>query len=145
MSAPAAAGAPTLGDVGLALPVGRLPHLVHVRDLESFEGPILAQLARADGGATYVEKWCAFAQDGRSRSLLVRSDTRAISRYLAGQTTMLELLTLPNDGTGFIVDRGPSGAAAAQLVHVLDLPSSYLPSPLARHDISLRPLRPSPR
>lgn len=108
-----------------------------VRDLEEFEGPILSEL-RAEDGGVYLEKWCA--KDGELvRTLIVRTEPRAVAEYLAGRISLLSLLTVPSDGIGFIVDRSGDSTASVYLVHVPTLPSNYLPSSTARHDAMLRP------
>lgn len=114
-----------------------LPQLSRVRVLEEFEGPILSEL-RAEDGSRYLEKWCTL-QDGAVRSLVVRSEHRAIAEYLAGRITLLSLFTKPNADVGFLVDSVRGTRKLVQLVQVSSLPANYLPKPTAKHDESLRP------
>lgn len=119
----------------------RLPglpkRLTVARELEAFEGPILSEL-RAESGALYVEKWCA-RESSVERTLVVRSERRAIAEYLAGRLSMLDLLRIPNDGVGFIVDRDSDWVQAVYVVPIDSLPPKYLPEESAKHDPSLRP------
>jgi hypothetical protein len=52
---------------------------------------------------------------------------------------MLDLLTIPNDDAGFIIDRVRAETTSVRLVQVSTLPPKYLPKPSAKHDESLRP------
>jgi len=118
--------------------VAALPkRLVVTRELESFEGPILSEL-RAESGALYLEKWCA-REHSVERTLIVRSERRAIAEYLAGRLSMLDLLTIPNDGVGFIVDSDSGWVRSVYVVPIASLPGKYLPDKSAKHDVSLRP------
>jgi hypothetical protein len=116
---------------------GALPFLTHERDIEAHEGPILSEL-RSPGGALFVEKWCA-CQGDVVRTLVVRSDQRALAEYLVGRTALIELLTKPNNDVGFLVDRSVKEPRRVQLVQVSSLPSEYLPKPGAKHDVTMRP------
>lgn len=116
-----------------------LPDLAFVRDLEAFEGPILSEYVDADG-VPYLEKWCAYV-DGSVRFLVVRSHRVAISAYLDGGVSMLQLLTAPNDDRGWLVDRVGDEIVRVELrVRVSTLPPKYLPKPSAMHDPDLRPV-----
>jgi hypothetical protein len=122
----------------VGLKVNRPPRaLTLVRDLEVFEGPILSEYKSGDGGL-YLEKWCA-RDDELVRTLLVRTERRAVAMYLAGRTTMRALLTEQSDGIGFLLDRANGVLRSASLVMLDELPPKYLPTPSARHDESLRP------
>jgi hypothetical protein len=115
--------------------------LIHVRDLEAFEGPILSEF-QSKGGYTYVEKWCTYlGGDPRngSRTLIVPTEPEVITAYLDKEITMLELLTKRNNDVGFIVDRNGNTTTAVRQVRVSTLPASYLPKPECIHDDSLRP------
>lgn len=111
--------------------------LVFVRDLEEFEGPILSE-HRAEEGGLYLEKWCAH-DESVVRTLIVRTEQRAVAEYLAKRITMLALLTGPSDDVGFIVDWAGGKQQAVYMVRVSELPSKYLPKPNAFHNESLRP------
>lgn len=111
--------------------------LVFVRDLEEFDGPILSEY-RAEQGGLYLEKWCAH-DESIVRTLVVRTEQRAVAEYLAKRITMLTLLTGPSDDVGFIVDWADGKRQAVYMVRVSDLPPKYLPKPNAMHDESLRP------
>lgn len=108
-----------------------------MRELEAFEGPILSEL-RADGGGIYIEKWCA-REGGTTRTLVVRTEPRALAEYLARRVSMLDLLKGPSDGIGFLVDRDRGVEIAVYLVQVMALPERYLPAVDALHDVDLRP------
>jgi hypothetical protein len=113
-----------------------LPPLTHVRDLEEFEGPILSELAGEDG-SVWLEKWCA-CHNGEPRTLVVKSSRHSVDEYLDGRASMLDLLTIPNKNSGFLVDSSRHGLVVCE-VWVSELPESYLPKPSAMHNESLRP------
>ena len=118
--------------------ISRLPRdLECVRDLEEFDGPILTELKSAEG-SIYLEKWCA-REGGTVRTLVVRSELRAIAQYLAGRVTMRDLMVRHSDGVGFIVDKNADETKAVYVVLVAGLPAEYLPKDTAVHDASLRP------
>lgn len=119
--------------------LGQLPRALKVvRELEAFEGPILSELS-ADGGGSYLEKWCS-KDESKTRTLIVRTEQRAVVEYLAGRMTMLRLLMGPSDGVGFVVDRqNDDQIVAVYLQQLSQLPPGYLPKPTALHDSSLRP------
>lgn len=115
------------------------PNMVFVRDLEAFDGPILSEY-RGEQGGRYLEKWCARdSAAGITRTLVVRTEQRPVAEYLAGRLTMLELLTGPSDGVGFLIDRAGDEIRAVYLVALAGLPQKYLPKPTAKHDQTLRP------
>lgn len=117
----------------------RLPREVAlVRELESFEGPILSEYRAVRGSAQYIEKWCA-RSEGVNRILLVRTDQRAIAEYLGKRRTLFSLLTEPSDGVGYVVDRRQGETVAVYGVYLDELPAGYLPKPTVYHDEDLRP------
>jgi hypothetical protein len=124
---------PNIGQRTDRLPAG----LKLVRELEAFEGPILAEY-RAESRAVYVEKWCA-QENAVSRSVLVRSDQRTIAEFLGGRLPMLDLLKNRSDGIGFLIDRANLQTTAVWLVSIAELPRGYLPRPDRLHDESFRP------
>ncbi len=65
--------------------------------------PILSELRCTETGATYLEKWHS-RKEGRTCMLLVPSTPMAIAQYLSGGTSLLKLLTEPNDDAGFLVE-----------------------------------------
>lgn len=113
------------------------PTFERVRDLEEFDGPILTELRRIDRGGTYVEKWCA-RDDSTQRTIVTRTDTRAVAEYLAGRLSMLDLLTITSDDIGFLVDYRELDVKTS-LVVVSCLPGEYLPRSDVMHDPELRP------
>lgn len=115
-----------------------LPSMEFVRDLEAFDGPILTEYRSTTGSGRYLEKWCS-CEKGVTRTLIVRTEPRALAEYLDERLSMLELLTGPSDGVGFIVDRRGETVEQVYLVPLANLPPKYLPKPTARHDTSLRP------
>lgn len=111
--------------------------LHHVLDLEEFEGPLLSEL-RTEQGSYYLEKWCA-QDEGTTRTLIVRTELRMVAEYLAGRLGMLDLLMVPSDGAGFIVDRFSASTRGVYRVALEQLPKTYLPQENTFHDKSLRP------
>lgn len=125
----------TLPDLGTR--IHRLPEMELFQYLEWFEGPILSEL-RTSEGHLYVEKWCT--EDGDvTRSLIVRTEQRALAEYLGMRKTMWDLLRSASDGMGFLVDR--RGAKTVDQFHVelSTLPEDYFPDRDVMHDIGLRP------
>lgn len=127
-----------LPDLGPKLEGGLPRRLEFVRDLETFDGPILSEYRAIHGGAVYVEKWCA-REAGVSRFLLVRSERRAIAEFLGGRISMLRLLREASDGIGFLIDRKRDQPEDVQIVPLANLPRSYFPKPTRMHDEALRP------
>jgi hypothetical protein len=109
-----------------------------IRHLEYYEGPILSEYRASAGSAWYIEKWCA-RDGGINRFLVVRTEQRAVAEYLGGRISMLDLLSIPSDGVGFLVDRKRAEVVGVSLVNLAELPPKYLPTPTALHDESLRP------
>lgn len=106
----------------------------YVRTLEEAEGiSILTQWEC--GGTTYVCKY-ATAGDLGDRFLLVKSTPESIEAYLSGKVPMLELLS--QDATCYLLDRHSGMYWICPLQSIFDVPTSYLPSPTAFHDPSLR-------
>ncbi len=120
--------------------IDRMPTtLAFVRELEAFDGPLLSEVQPIDGrGGHYLEKWCTQA-DGISRSLIVRTEPRAVAEYLGKRISMLELLSIPSGGVGFILDRRVEHEYAAFLVSLSRIPPAYLPKAGTLHDETLRP------
>lgn len=116
-----------------SLPVG----LEFVRDLEAFEGTILAEY-RAGDGSVYLQKWCANGPD-TTHWLYVRTTAQAVEDYLEGKVSMRNLL-LQDDGVGLAADfsRASPWVGEVWRVRLLDLPG-YLPKPGRFHDPDLRP------
>lgn len=115
-----------------------LPDLAFVRDLEAFEGPILSEYVDAKG-MPYLQKWCTY-ENGVTRYLVVRSRAEYIDIYIVGLLSMLDLLTIPNDDRGWLVDRVGAEVVRVEEVRVSKVPDSYLPEPCAMHDEDLRPV-----
>lgn len=124
-----------LPEIGTEFESGLPDGLVFVRDLEMFDGPILAEYRR--GGTFYVEKWCT-RDGGTSRYLMVRTEQLALAKFLAGRITMLELLT-SGDGVGFLIDRQDQLIISVRLTEIASVPQKYLPTPTRYHDVDLRP------
>lgn len=117
--------------------ITRLPLFEHVRDIEVFGGPLLAEL-RDENSASYIEKWCS-RDETSHRTLIVRTDQRSVAEYIGGRLPMRELLIGRSSGIGFLCDYTRDGFHRATVVEVSALPARYLPSRGARHDPSLRP------
>ena len=116
-----------------------LPNLAFVRDLEAFDGPILSVWRAADGRPSlYLDKWCT-REGAISRSIVVRTEYRAIAEYLGKRISMRQLLIAPSDGIGFVVDRKDGTPFRAYLVTLNSVEARYLPSANAFHDETLRP------
>jgi hypothetical protein len=125
--------------ISLGTKLPRLPRLLElVRHLEVFDGPILSEKRAVGAGALYLEKWCA--RDATTeRTLLVRTEARAVAEYMARRMSLLDLLTKPSDGVGFILDTAGGTLVAIYMVELTTLPPRYLPQPTAMHDEGLRP------
>jgi hypothetical protein len=121
--------------------IPRLPSMVFVRDLEVFEGPVLSEMRGSGGRSTYyLDKWCT-SQEDVSRSIVVRTEQRAIAEYLSRRITMRSLMLDASDGIGFVVDRRAGDILRVFLVSLEDFaPESYLPKDGVWHDETLRPL-----
>jgi hypothetical protein len=124
-----------LADIGVK--VTRPLRVMHVRDLEVFEGPLLSEY-RDETGGTYIEKWCT-RDENTHRTLLVRSDQCSIAEYLGGRLSLLDLLIDRSSNVGFLFDYGRDGVQRATIVEVSSLPANYLPTVKAHHDPTLRP------
>jgi len=128
----------------LGQPFEGLP-LTFVRSIEEYEGPILSELSD-DSGTPYLEKAVDCSRDQKIfRSLVVVSSPHAIEEYLAGRMSMLDLLTLPNESKGILVDtKFRTGERTGEVVRsarvdISTLPSGYLPDPTAMYDETLDP------
>ena len=119
-----------------------LPSLTFVRELECFEGPILTEWKAEDGhGGMYLEKWCTCSK-GVERSIVVRTEPRAVAEYLGERISMRSLMLGPSDGVGFVVDRRGGKVIDVFLVSLVDgsdLIETYLPRNSSFHDTTLRP------
>jgi hypothetical protein len=123
-----------LGDDNVAeLP----PGLVHVRDLEEFEVPLLSEY-KGPNGAVYVEKWCA-REKGTSRYLLVRSNQRSVAEFLGGRISLLSLIRDASDRIGYVIDRTRGAVENVWGAPLTRLPRSYFPTADRMHDEDLRP------
>lgn len=120
---------PVLGEVAT------LPDLVHVRDIEAFEGPLLSE-RRSSDGLLYVEKWCDRDPGQGWRTLIVPVDASQITDYVLLRISFLTLLK-SNSDIGFVVDYEGSERVRVLRARVSRLPDSYLPQPTAMHDPSL--------
>lgn len=126
---------PILGE-----PVDAVP-LTFVRSIEEYDGPILSEF-RDNSGTPYLETWVDCSHDQKtSRFLVVVSTPRAIEEYLAGQLSMLDLLTVPNQNIGMLVDTKwkTDEVVRSARVDVRDIPSAYMPDPTAMYDETLSP------
>lgn len=126
---------PILGE-----PVDAVP-LTFVRSIEEFDGPILSEF-RDDSGTPYLEKWVDCSHEHKtSRFLVVVSTPHAIEEYLAGQLSMLDLLTVPNQNVGMLVDTKwkTEEVVRSARVDVRDIPPGYMPDPTAMYDETLSP------
>lgn len=118
----------------------RPPELVLVRILEERDGPLLTQYRSAEGGELYLERWCA-RTGSTEHFLLVRSNLRAVEKYMAKRITLRSLLNSGDPGCILIdrtalLDKSVTEMYSAWLD---DLPASYLPSDDSYHNESLRP------
>lgn len=124
----------------LGQPFEGLP-LTFVRSIEEYEGPILSEF-RDDSGTPYLEKWVDCSHDQKtSRFLVVASNASAIEEYLAGQLSMLDLLTLPNENKGILVDTKmrTGEVVRSARVDIRTLPTEYMPDSTAMYDETLDP------
>lgn len=120
---------PVIGVVLDALPV----ELTWERDLEYFEGPVMA-LHRSSQGEPYVETWI----DGDasvSRWLLFRVTELDLIRYLFRKLTLRALILGARDGFVFVRDRRAEDADPERIlfVRVERVPSDVLPAEESFH------------
>ena len=128
----------SLPDIGQ--PIDSVP-LTFVRSIEEYEGPLLTEFCD-DYGVPYLEKWCTCSHEQKTtRSLVVKSTPRAIEEYLAGQLSMLDLLTHPNQNVGMLVDTKfrTGEVVRSALVDIRTIPPEYMPDPTAMYDETLDP------
>lgn len=109
-------------------------HLTFVRSIEEFDGPILSEF-RDDSGTPYLMRWvdCSREQETH-RALVVVSTSRSIEEYLAGQLSMLDLLTVPNQNVGMLVDTKWRTGEVVRLARV-DIKHTAQLYARARHDV----------
>jgi hypothetical protein len=119
------------------LPAALPPGLAHVRDLEAFGGPILAEFTDTAGG-TWVAKW-ATVNENAHRWLIMRSTASSIESYLAGAITMEALLRAEGDAAMLVDFDGPEARGAWEVSLDDDAVACYLPESHVMHDPSLRP------
>jgi len=120
----------TLETIGLE--AKQVPDLVHVRDLEYFDGPLLSELSDKYSNL-YIEKLCSCDQE-KQRTLIVRSDEKSISEYLSLDLTMFGLMIERSSNIGWLCDYYNDGNRKFYVVEVSELPKKYLPSFYTYHD-----------
>jgi hypothetical protein len=118
----------TKGAVALsALPV----HLIHVRDIEEFDGALISEFRTAGNGSgeeTFLYVW-SDCEDALNRWLVVRTPPQILFRYLVGRTQLRDVILKCQDQFVYFVDLDPSANYHA-VWHVLvnHIPVEYLPS-----------------
>lgn len=112
---------------GTELPVRYLPKLDWVRDLQYYQGPLLAEFRARD--ERYLYRWCD-VDDSANRWLVVRVEPREVFRLTAGLLSIKRLLheCLP-DKQAFLVDIDDrQDPQRLSLVTVSELPVEYVPA-----------------
>jgi hypothetical protein len=110
--------------------------LTHVRTLESFEGPLLAEF-RSEIGDTFLYSWCD--REGEiDRWIVVRTPPQDVTRYLVRLATLRELITRCRDGFVYLVDLDRDDNVRATFFMKVDLlPHEYVPNELSYYRSTL--------
>jgi len=101
--------------------------LTHVRTLQSFDGPLLAEF-RSERGDPYLYYWCDRADD-IDRWMVLRTLPQDLARYLLRLASLREVITKSPERYMFLVDLDRDDREqASYLVKVESLPEQYLPT-----------------
>jgi hypothetical protein len=113
----------------------QLKNLIHVRDIEYFEGPLLSEY-KDENGNSYIKKWCSW-NDVSETWLLVLTTKNNINAYLSKNISLLKLI---ENGKQFIIEtRNINGSSSSHNVMFEDIDVDYLPKNDAFYDESLAP------
>jgi hypothetical protein len=125
-------------DVGIDLPAFPVQGLQKIRDLEFFEGPLLAEF-RSAGGDTYLYSWCATGEH-EHRWMVFRTSRMDLAKFIHQRMTLLELVRACRDGFVYLLDLGSQAEIRrAQLCTLEQLPKNYLPAKDSLFDPNLMP------
>jgi hypothetical protein len=110
---------------GVQLP--SLPgELAWKKDLEFFEGPLLAEFRNAKQ-EPYLCLWCDTDRQ-LHRWLLFRTSESELIGYLAGKVSLRRLVENPRDGFLYVNDvNGEGRTQALRLLELAEVPTEYLP------------------
>jgi len=108
--------------------------LMHVRDIESYEGPLLAEFEDRNG-RPYLYKWCD-CDDDANRWLVFRTTDEALGGYEAGKKTLRQVLLECPEGYVYVVDLDKEGIARSRVKRVWarQLPDDYIPTTDSWHE-----------
>ncbi len=125
-------------EVGVRLNAFPVQGLQKVRDLEFFEGPLLAEF-RSPGGDTYLYSWCDTGE-GENRWMVFRVSRMDLAKYTHQRISLLDLVRACRDGFVYLLDMGAEAdVLQARLCTLEQLPGSYLPAKDAFFDPDLMP------
>jgi hypothetical protein len=115
-------------DIEDGLSMNGLPvALEHVRDIDSFEGPLLSEF-KSSNGEPYLYYWCDRSKT-HNRWLVVRTTKREILRYEVGETPLRTLIHDCPDRFVYVCDRDRKGTLDRTVLAPVDkLPSDYFPT-----------------
>jgi hypothetical protein len=121
----------------LVLKEGLPVELTHVRTLEEFDGPLLAEF-RSEIGDTYLYCWCDREQKV-NRWIVVRTPTQDLTRYLVGATTLRDVIVKCRDGIVYLLDLDHEDKVHGAFFMTVDcLPAEYIPTEKSHYDSSSR-------
>lgn len=110
---------------GTVLPLGYLPQMQWVRDLQSFEGPLLSEFRSSRERFLY---WWCDRDERHHRWLVMRAEARAVHRLTSGLLSMRRLIQDLPDGYVFVVDVDGEGEPRhVSMSPVGTLPHDYVP------------------
>jgi hypothetical protein len=101
--------------------------LTHVRTLQSFDGPLLAEF-RGEGGEPYLYYWCDRAGE-IDRWMVLRTLPQDLARYELRLMSLREVITKSPERYMFLVDLDRDDREqTSYLVKAESLPEQYLPT-----------------
>lgn len=116
-------------------PSMQLKNLIHVRDIEYFEGPLLSEY-KDDKENIYIKKWCSWNNVSETWLLVLTTKTNMYD-YLSKNISLLNLI---QNGKKFIIEtRNINGSSSSHNVMFEDIDTDYLPKNDAFYDESLAP------
>lgn len=123
---------------GVEVPVDTFAKLTHVRDLEYFEGPLLAEFI-SEQGHTYLFHWVSCDAKAH-RWMIYRVTKETVDRYRQLQISLYDLImSYSEDDFVYFQDR--TGGEIFRMSRSLksEIPDNYLPQGHAMHDPELEP------
>ena len=98
-----------------------------IADLIYFEGPLLSHYVSSKGD-DYLFYWVD-RDESDNRWLVLRVSLASLQKYMAGEVSLLQLISSPNDGYLYQVDVDDAVCYHnVKLVQPADLPEDYLPA-----------------